>query len=176
MILGVDPGAAEGACAVIDGARVSMLAAWWRRTRGGARETVVWHYLAGTAYPVATWLHDTALISSRMASFQVVRRGAVEGHVRGITAGRDAHLLTVGRAVGALLAVGCEVVTVEPRYWRRAIGVTQTRGEKAVDAAVRAWSERTFDLPPGIPPQAMRSIPDALGVAWWAQHQEVSRG
>ena len=182
IAIGVDPGDREGAVVAIRaGCRVPVsLVAWWTRAPTKSRpapERVVWGLGPRAAIElVGDPCRVASFVASDIRSRYVLPEftAAVEGPSPKGKAGpvNLAHVAACGKPAGALEALRISAPLVTPAVWRRHIGIrSQRAGAKAVDARVLAWARETFDLPADIPGPAMRSIPDALGVAWWALHK-----
>jgi hypothetical protein len=175
IAIGIDPGASDGALVVLDigtgRATVVDALAWSIAKRKHGDVMRVWTPDAGE-----TGAHPEIFRGGRVGGIGVhlthrIDRAAVEGHpprmggrAHGMNLG---HVREIGRVCGWVEALtGITPETPPPAVWRRRVfGIPPGTGAKACDAMILARLPALVTLPDGIPPWAMKHLPDACGVA-----------
>ena len=171
IALGIDPGRNDGASSVIDTSwRPHVLTfgcAWSAAKRKSGDVMRMWE----AGYGVWDEPADFDPIAWLFARKWAVTATAVEGHpprmggrAHGMNLG---HVHEIGRVCGWVEALtGITPETPPPAVWRRKVfGIPPGTDAKACDAMILARLPALVTLPDGIPPWAMKHLPDACGVA-----------
>jgi hypothetical protein len=169
IALGIDPGDKTGAGALLDlshrPARFIAGIAWQTRSLKGGDVTDVWSSIHGVGEafaPVSLWVKELCRLAEHPSC-------AVEGvRFQGMGKGDPVPRATqAGRIAGWVEAYTDQ--TVERPFaqaWRKQVfGLSNKMKAADADAAILRLLPALVTLPDGIPPWAMKHLPDACGVA-----------
>jgi len=177
IALGIDPGLSNGAAVLLDmrqrPAVIMDALAWSAGKKNGKPVMRRWRCIDAVrhvevaveveqfrAWGLHAWITTTHGLR--------VDRAAVEWVPPGRTHGvNKEHLRECGRMIGFIQAYRVLVPeTPTPAEWRRSVfGLRSNLKGPAADAAILALLPALVTLPDGVPPWAMKHLPDACGVA-----------
>ena len=175
IALGIDPGRNDGALVALDinarRATVADALAWSIAKRKAGDVMRTWTLSRGESSVHPDLFHGGRLAGIGVHVTHRIDRAAVEGHpprmggrAHGMNLG---HIHEIGRVCGWVEALtGITPETPPPAVWRRKVfGIAPGTDAKACDAMILARLPALVTLPDGIPPWALKHLPDACGVA-----------
>ena len=175
---GIDPGANDGALAVLDmrqrPAVIVQALAWSKAKRASGDVMRLWSLHGGPVLSVAPEslpINIRAYIGRYRGEVDQI---GVEGNpprMGGRAHGMNlSHVREIGRVCGWVEALtGLTPTTPAPAVWRRKVfGIAPGTDSKACDAMILARLPALVTLPPDVPAWAMKHLPDACGVALYA--------